>query len=85
MPDERRTHLVAARLDTEFGGKGNGGAKPQEGVEGVDDDEDEGVEGETLLDGGGEQIEQTEDGNDSASSRVVDNGGVAGKGLLEGS
>ena len=75
--------MVTARLDTKFGGKGDGGAKPQEGVEGVNGDEDEGVKGETLLYGSGKQIEQTENGNDSASSRVVDNGWVARKGLLE--
>ncbi len=72
-----RTHPVAAAVRAESGRCRDGAAEPEEGVDGVEDEGEEGVEGEGLFEGGGDEVEEGEEAEDGDEEVVVDDAAVA--------
>ena len=61
--------------------QGDRTAEPEEGIQHVERDGKDGVDGERVADRGGDQVEEREHGEDGAKHDVVDDGGVAGVGV----
>lgn len=75
------THAVAAAMHAQLGRQRDRTAEPEDGVEHVERDGEDGVDGEGVADPGGDQVEEREHGEDGAEHDVVDDGGVAGVGV----
>lgn len=67
-----KTYVVAAGMDVELSGHGNGTAEEEEGVESVDGHHDEGVDHEGFLDRGGDEVKQRQHRNNRHEHVVVD-------------
>jgi hypothetical protein len=67
-------------MRAQLGSGGNTGAEEEQGVQRVQRDHDDRVEGERLLQGGGYEVEEREHGEDAHEHVVVDDARVAGEG-----
>jgi len=77
----QKVRQVRAAVDTELGGKGNGSAEPEDGVQDVQGEGESRVDLEGVLDRGGDEVEEGEHGPDGAEHGVVDDaGGAVGAG-----
>lgn len=72
---------VAAAVGVEVGSQGDTAAEEEDGVENIEGDHDDGVNGEGFLDGGRDEVEEREEGEDGDEDLVVNHGRVAGGGL----
>lgn len=60
-----------------------GTSKDEEGVESIKCDGDDGVAGEAIVEGRGDEVEERQDGKDGHKHVVVDCRGVAREGLAD--
>jgi len=67
-----QAYVVAARVDVEEGGESNGAAKPQDHVDGINEDHQQRVEAEAFLDCRRNEVEEGEEGERRQEDHVVD-------------
>lgn len=72
-----RVGIVTAGVDSQVRSSGDGTAEEEEGVEEVEDDHDQRVEGELFLEGCRYEVDQAEHPKDAHEHIVVDDRGVA--------
>lgn len=77
------THVVTAAVHSELRCERNAADQEQQGVETVDDDHEQRVDGEGLVEGGREQIDEREHGEDGEEHAVVDDRWVAGECVMD--
>lgn len=78
--DAKGTYGIAAAADVQVGGRRDTTDEPEDGVEDVQHERDDGVHRPGLLDAGGEEEEQAEHAEDGAEEVVVDHGAAAARG-----
>ena len=64
-------------MHTQFSRHGNGSAEPEDDVQEIDDERQEGVDGEALSECGGDKVEEREHAEDRDEHAVIDNRWVA--------
>lgn len=77
------TYTVAAAVGAKLGGKRNAASEEEKAVQGIQSDHDDGVDGERLLDGGGDKVEERQHREDGDKHLVVDDGWVAARCLSD--
>lgn len=78
---EGESYVVAAAMHVQFGGQCDGTAEEEQGVEEVEDCRKEGVAWGALGPCGEEEVEEGQHAEDCDKHGVVDDGGVAVKGV----